>query len=158
MCNQRCFLYGIFNDLQVLKKLYLIKKFLVKSDLSLSNSSEYMYKLQVCFYISVVNFDGFHDDESGIYRYMWTVGTAVCGNNTVDFQDPHEFLHSAKHWTHNGYQKNLQLAVSAIYAVKCKYMHECMLCSANESMNNIRSILQCPCEVLYGENSFFNSR
>ena len=112
-----------------------------------------MYKLQVCIYISVVNFDGFHDDESGIYRYMWAVGTAVCRNNTVDFQDPHEFLHSAKHWTHNGYSKNLQLAVSAIDAVKCKYMHECMLCSANDAMNNIRSILQCPCEVLYGQSS-----
>lgn len=27
------------------------------------------------------------------------------------FSDPHEFLHSSKHWTHNGYEKNLYLRV-----------------------------------------------
>ncbi|XP_061168902.1 uncharacterized protein LOC133178171 [Saccostrea echinata] len=59
-------------------------------------------------YISV-NFDGFHDDESGIYQYTWAVGKSVCNQDVVIFSDPHEFLHSAKHWTHSGYEKDLFL-------------------------------------------------
>lgn len=63
-------------------------------------------------FIIPVNFDGFHDDESGIYQYTWAVGKSVCSHDVVNFSDPHEFLHSAKHWTHNGYEKNLHLAVT----------------------------------------------
>ncbi|XP_061188852.1 uncharacterized protein LOC133197029 [Saccostrea echinata] len=59
-------------------------------------------------YISV-NFDGFHDDESGIYQYTWAAGRAVCYEDVVNFRDPHEFLHSSKHWTHSGYEKNMFL-------------------------------------------------
>ena len=58
-----------------------------------------------------VNFDGFHDDESGIYGYMWAVGTDVCRNDVVDFQDPHAYLQSSDHWTFSGYQKELNLEV-----------------------------------------------
>lgn len=66
-------------------------------------------------FIIPVNFDGFHDDESGIYQYSWAVGQSVCSHDVVNFSDPHEFLHSAKHWTHNGYEKNLNLSVTKIY-------------------------------------------
>lgn len=66
-------------------------------------------------FIIPVNFDGFHDDESGIYQYSWAVGQSVCSHDVVNFSDPHEFLHSAKHWTHNGYEKNLHLSVTTIY-------------------------------------------
>lgn len=66
-------------------------------------------------FVTPVNFDGFHDDESGIYQYTWAVGQSVCSHNVVNFSDPHEFLHSAKHWTHNGYEKNLHLPVRAIH-------------------------------------------
>ncbi|XP_062588035.1 uncharacterized protein LOC134249704 [Saccostrea cucullata] len=59
-------------------------------------------------YISV-NFDGFHDDESGIYQYTWAAGRAVCYEDVVNFRDPHGFLHSSKHWTHSGYEKNMFL-------------------------------------------------
>ncbi|XP_061168901.1 uncharacterized protein LOC133178169 [Saccostrea echinata] len=59
-------------------------------------------------YISV-NFDGFHDDETGIYQYTWAVGKSVCNQDVVNFSDPHEFLHSSKHWTHSGYEKNMFL-------------------------------------------------
>lgn len=66
-------------------------------------------------FVTPVNFDGFHDDESGIYQYTWAVGQSVCSQDVVNFSDPHEFLHSAKHWTHNGYEKNLHLPVRAIH-------------------------------------------
>lgn len=32
----------------------------------------------------------------------------------MNFSDPHEFLHSAEHWTHTGIAKNLHLQVMAI--------------------------------------------
>ncbi|KAK3094096.1 hypothetical protein FSP39_024081 [Pinctada imbricata] len=62
-----------------------------------------------------VNFDGFRDNETGIFRYMWAVGRVVCGYDIVDFQDPHEFLHSSRHWTHSAYQKNLTLKDGLYY-------------------------------------------
>lgn len=59
----------------------------------------------------VVNFNGFHDDESGIYKYLWAGGKSVCSQDVVNFSDPHGFLHSDKHWTNNGIEKNLHLQV-----------------------------------------------
>ncbi|KAK3092476.1 hypothetical protein FSP39_003379 [Pinctada imbricata] len=64
-----------------------------------------------------VNFDGFQDNETGIYRYMWAVGRVVCGYDIVDFQDPHESLHSSKYWTHSGYEKNLTTLKDGMYYV-----------------------------------------
>jgi hypothetical protein len=62
-------------------------------------------------YLFAVNFDGFHDDETGIYQYTWAVGRSVCNQDVVNFSDPHKYLHSSKHWTNNGFQKNLHLKV-----------------------------------------------
>lgn len=69
-----------------------------------------MYLHQVNIVLSV-NFDGFHDDESGINQFIWAVGRSICTNDVVNFSDPHEFVHSVKYWTYHGYEKNLNLKV-----------------------------------------------
>ncbi|OWF46933.1 Delta-like protein 1 [Mizuhopecten yessoensis] len=60
-------------------------------------------------HMASVNFDGFHDDESGIWGYTWMVGESVCTRDIIEESDPHQHLSSKKYWTHNGYEKDLHL-------------------------------------------------
>ncbi|XP_033747032.1 uncharacterized protein LOC117332256 [Pecten maximus] len=60
-------------------------------------------------HLASVNFDGFHDDESGIWGYTWMVGQLVCTQDVVEESDPHKHHSSEKYWTHSGYEKNLHL-------------------------------------------------
>ncbi|KAK3083736.1 hypothetical protein FSP39_002337 [Pinctada imbricata] len=62
-----------------------------------------------------VNFDGFHDEESGIFAYTWAVGRTVCGTDIVSFRDPHALLFSPKYWTYSGYKKDLHLEDGKYY-------------------------------------------
>jgi hypothetical protein len=48
------------------------------------------------------NFQGFHDDESGIYKYAWCGGTAPLETDIFAYEDPHAHLHDERHWTHSG--------------------------------------------------------
>ena len=55
------------------------------------------------------NWDGIHDNETGILMYTWTVGTTVCGTDVVQYNDPHEHLASASQWTNIGVAFPLKL-------------------------------------------------
>lgn len=59
----------------------------------------------------VVNFNGFYDDEFGIYKYLWVVGKFVCLQDVVNFFDLYGFLYSDKYWINNGIEKNFYLQV-----------------------------------------------
>ncbi|KAK3589126.1 hypothetical protein CHS0354_017092 [Potamilus streckersoni] len=65
-------------------------------------------------YISA-NWDGFHDEESGIYGFTWASGTKVCGTNILQYTDPHAHLSSSKFWTYSGYAKDLHLPDGQYY-------------------------------------------
>jgi len=56
-----------------------------------------------------VNFNGFNDNETGIWGYTWSSGYTICGNDVVSERDPHAHHSHSKYWTHNGYAKNLFL-------------------------------------------------
>ncbi|XP_069118473.1 uncharacterized protein [Argopecten irradians] len=62
-----------------------------------------------------VNFDGFHDNETGIWGYTWWAGTAICGSDIVKERDPHSHLSHNKYWTHTGYTKDLYLPDGQYY-------------------------------------------
>ena len=80
-------------------------------------------KLHRILSLFAANFDGFRDDESGIYLYLWAVGDSICSHNIVNFSDPHKYLHNSKHWTHNGYEKNLHLTVGYMNFVTSTFSH-----------------------------------
>ncbi|KAL3857351.1 hypothetical protein ACJMK2_012027 [Sinanodonta woodiana] len=65
-------------------------------------------------YISA-NWDGFHDEESGIYGFTWASGTNVCGTNILKYTDPHAHLSSSKFWTYSGYATDLHLPDGQYY-------------------------------------------
>lgn len=56
-----------------------------------------------------VNFDGFRDNETGIWGYTWSAGINICGSDVVSERDPHDHLSHDKYWTHTGYAKDLSL-------------------------------------------------
>lgn len=53
-------------------------------------------------YTFVGNFRGFHDDESGIYKYTWAAGTRPLLVDVFNYEDPHAHLHDERHWSHSG--------------------------------------------------------
>ena len=59
--------------------------------------------------ISVANWDGFHDDETGIFGYTWAVGTEVCMEDIHPHTDPHANLFDETEWTHTGLVHSLSL-------------------------------------------------
>ncbi|KAJ8312545.1 hypothetical protein KUTeg_009918 [Tegillarca granosa] len=63
-----------------------------------------------------VNFDGFHDNETGIWGYTWALGRSICGTNVVAYTDPHEHLSSRKYWTNSGYVKGIYMEDGPYYA------------------------------------------
>ncbi|XP_070564497.1 uncharacterized protein [Ptychodera flava] len=52
-------------------------------------------------YVSA-NWDGFHDDESGIFGYTWSVGNDTCLDNIYEHDDPHAHIYYESEWTHEG--------------------------------------------------------
>ncbi|XP_070573748.1 uncharacterized protein [Ptychodera flava] len=52
-------------------------------------------------YVSA-NWDGFHDDETGIYGYTWTIGTEPCLDDIHPHKDPHAHFFDESEWTHIG--------------------------------------------------------
>lgn len=62
------------------------------------------------------NWDGFADPESGIWGYAWAVGTKLCGDDIVKFEDPYKHIPSPNHWTSTGFHDNLDLKDGEYYA------------------------------------------
>ncbi|XP_078658231.1 uncharacterized protein LOC144903714 [Branchiostoma floridae x Branchiostoma belcheri] len=55
------------------------------------------------------NWDGFHDNETGIFGYTWTVGTDHCQDDVHPHKDPHSHLYGEDEWTHQGLAYPLEL-------------------------------------------------
>ncbi|XP_067685182.1 uncharacterized protein [Haliotis asinina] len=56
------------------------------------------------------NWDGFHDNETGIYGYTWAAGTSICSHDVVDYNDPHSKIPSRDEWTYSGLTSGLHLS------------------------------------------------
>ncbi|XP_019614832.1 PREDICTED: uncharacterized protein LOC109462715, partial [Branchiostoma belcheri] len=65
-------------------------------------------------YVSA-NWDGFHDYETGIYGYTWSVGTEKCLENIHPHKDPHAHLFDESEWTHTGLAHPLDLEDGLYY-------------------------------------------
>ena len=61
------------------------------------------------FFFIIANWDGFHDNETGIFGYTWTVGIDICGVDISDHMDPHAHLFDESEWSHEGIITNLEL-------------------------------------------------
>ncbi|KAI8516766.1 hypothetical protein Bbelb_053470 [Branchiostoma belcheri] len=66
-------------------------------------------------YVSA-NWDGFHDDETGIHGYSWTVGTTPCEEDVHPHIDPHAHLLDVSEWTHQGIASPLFL-IDGVYHI-----------------------------------------
>ncbi|XP_019624877.1 PREDICTED: uncharacterized protein LOC109470382 isoform X2 [Branchiostoma belcheri] len=55
------------------------------------------------------NWDGYHDNETGIFGYTWTVGTYHCLDDVHPHKDPHSHLYGENEWTHQGLAYPLDL-------------------------------------------------
>ena len=60
-----------------------------------------IYTPMLCGLLSA-NWDGIHDNETGILMYTWAVGTSPCGDDIVSHNDPHEHIASVSEWTNVG--------------------------------------------------------
>ncbi len=60
-------------------------------------------------FLLTANWDGFHDNETGILGYMWASDIEVCGEGTVAYQDPHSHIYQMSEWTHEGIEVDLDL-------------------------------------------------
>ncbi|XP_066264364.1 uncharacterized protein [Branchiostoma lanceolatum] len=65
-------------------------------------------------YVSA-NWDGFHDLETGIFGYTWSVGTTQCEENIHPHKDPHAHLFDESEWTHTGLAHPLDLEDGLYY-------------------------------------------
>ena len=74
-----------------------------------------LYHSSIRLIYTTANWDGFHDDESGIFGYTWAVGTTICGTDILDFTDPHDHLSSKSFWTNSGFEKGFHLSDGAYY-------------------------------------------
>ncbi|XP_038050876.1 uncharacterized protein LOC119724026 [Patiria miniata] len=61
------------------------------------------------------NWDGFHDNETGIHGYTWSIGHAVCDDDVSMHVDPHAHLFDESEWTHQGLVVNVHLPDGAYY-------------------------------------------
>ena len=74
-----------------------------------------MFYIFVCLYFFSANWDGFHDDETDLFGYTWAVGTRVCDEDVVDYEDPHSHLADRSYWSHQGYATDLVLQSGGTY-------------------------------------------
>ncbi|XP_078578634.1 uncharacterized protein LOC144863382 [Branchiostoma floridae x Branchiostoma japonicum] len=73
-------------------------------------------------YVSA-NWDGFHDNETGIFGYTWTVGTTPCQEDIHPHKDPHSHLFDESEWTHTGIADGLDLP-DGIYHVTVRAINK----------------------------------
>ncbi|KAI8482777.1 hypothetical protein Bbelb_394390 [Branchiostoma belcheri] len=59
-------------------------------------------------YVSA-NWDGFHDNETGLHGYSWTSGRTPCDQSVHPHIDPHAHLFDVSEWTHEGLASPLDL-------------------------------------------------
>ncbi|XP_077996024.1 uncharacterized protein LOC144449371 [Glandiceps talaboti] len=57
---------------------------------------------QVNNLLTTTNWDGFHDYETGLFGYTWTVGKEPCLDDIHPHKDPHSHLFDESEWTHIG--------------------------------------------------------
>ncbi|XP_071959997.1 uncharacterized protein [Antedon mediterranea] len=55
------------------------------------------------------NWDGIHDDETGIFGYTWSIGHYPCDDIIHHHHDPHAHLFDESEWTHIGLVNGLML-------------------------------------------------
>ncbi|XP_033121447.1 uncharacterized protein LOC117120538 [Anneissia japonica] len=55
------------------------------------------------------NWDGIHDDETGIFGYTWAIGHYPCDDIIHHHHDPHAHLFDESEWTHIGLVNGLML-------------------------------------------------
>ena len=63
------------------------------------------------------NWDGFHDNETGLWGYTWAAGTHTCDSDIVEFEDPHSHLADASYWNHQGYASGLSLPMGEYFVI-----------------------------------------
>ncbi|XP_022100338.1 uncharacterized protein LOC110984441 [Acanthaster planci] len=61
------------------------------------------------------NWDGIHDNETGIHGYTWSIGSDVCADDISRHIDPHAHLFDESQWTHQGLVVNINLPDGAYY-------------------------------------------
>ncbi|XP_038062441.1 uncharacterized protein LOC119732930 [Patiria miniata] len=61
------------------------------------------------------NWEGIHDNETGIHGYTWSIGNAVCDDDVSMHIDPHAHLFDESEWTHQGLVVNVNLPDGAYY-------------------------------------------
>ena len=54
------------------------------------------------FLVSVAaNWNGFHDNESGVRGYAWCIGSSIGSCDILPYEDPHSLLLSTSLWTNS---------------------------------------------------------
>ncbi|XP_033105583.1 uncharacterized protein LOC117107873 isoform X2 [Anneissia japonica] len=61
------------------------------------------------------NWDGIHDDETGIFGYTWAIGHHMCDDIIHHHHDPHAHLFDESEWTHIGLVNGLMLPDDEYY-------------------------------------------
>ncbi|XP_022102001.1 uncharacterized protein LOC110985344 [Acanthaster planci] len=61
------------------------------------------------------NWEGFHDNETGIHGYTWSIGYDVCDDDVSMHIDPHAHLFDESEWTHQGLVVNVNLPDGAYF-------------------------------------------
>ncbi|XP_033637723.1 uncharacterized protein LOC117298529 [Asterias rubens] len=61
------------------------------------------------------NWDGIHDNETGIHGYTWSIGYSVCNDDVSSHIDPHAHLFDESQWHHQGLVVNVNLPDGAYF-------------------------------------------
>ncbi|XP_033637389.1 uncharacterized protein LOC117298318 isoform X2 [Asterias rubens] len=61
------------------------------------------------------NWDGIHDNETGIHGYTWSIGYNVCNDDVSSHIDPHAHLFDESQWHHQGLVVNVNLPDGAYF-------------------------------------------
>ncbi|XP_070573688.1 uncharacterized protein [Ptychodera flava] len=69
------------------------------------------------------NWDGFRDNETGIFGYTWTVGLTPCEDDVHPHKDPHSHLFDESEWTHTGIAQPLNLD-DGVYHVSVRALNK----------------------------------
>ncbi|XP_071798137.1 uncharacterized protein [Asterias amurensis] len=65
--------------------------------------------------ILAANWDGIHDNETGIHGYTWSIGYSVCGDDVSSHIDPHAHLFDESQWHDQGLVVNVNLPDGAYF-------------------------------------------
>ena len=80
----------------------------------------YSKNIGTAFTFFLANWDGFHDNETGIHGYTWSIGYDVCNDDVSMHIDPHAHLFDESEWNHQGLVADVNLpglSVTAGFAI-----------------------------------------